>query len=83
MAYKLVTKILANRLKRIMLAFIALIQCGFIPGRHSSNNIIVAQEIIHKMRNTFGKKVIWLSSLIWRRLMIGSLDLEKAYDRIS
>ena len=41
-AYKLVTKILSNKLKRIMPLVIAPTQCGFIIGRHGSNNIIMA-----------------------------------------
>ena len=60
-AYKVVTKIVANRLKRIMPKVIAPTQCDFIRGRSGTNNIIVAQEVIQKMRTVKGKKVIWLS----------------------
>ena len=41
-AYKVVTKIVANRLKRIMPKVIAPTQCGFIRGRSGTNSIIVA-----------------------------------------
>ena len=44
-AYKLLTKILANKLKPMMPSIIAFAptQCGFVRGRSISNNIIVAQ----------------------------------------
>ena len=38
--YKLVTKIIANRLRKIMPIVITPTQCGFIRGRSGSNNII-------------------------------------------
>ena len=54
--YKVVTKIIANRLRRILPTVIAPTQCGFIRNRNGSHNVIVAQEVIHKIRNTKGKK---------------------------
>ena len=70
--YKVVTKIIANRLRPIMPVIIAPTQCGFICNRSSSHNIIVAQEVIHKMRAVKGK----------RGFMSIKIDLEKAYDRL-
>ena len=70
--YKIVTKIIANRLQLIMPMVIAPTQCGFIRNRSGSHSIIVAQEVIHKMRSTKGKK----------GFMAIKLDLEKAYDRL-
>ena len=61
------TKIISNRLKRIMPLIIAPTQCGFIRGRSGSNNIIIAQEV-----NMKGKK----------GYMAIKIDLEKAYDRL-
>ena len=72
-AYKVVTKIIANRIKRIMSTVIALTQCGFIHGRTRSNNAIIAQEIIHYMRTYKGTN----------GLMAIKIDLKKAYDRQS
>ena len=69
----MITKILANKLRRIRPSIIALTQCSFILGHNSSNNIIVAQEILHKMRHSSGNK----------SFMAIKLDLEKAYDRLS
>ncbi|KAG7552028.1 Reverse transcriptase domain [Arabidopsis thaliana x Arabidopsis arenosa] len=45
---------------------------SFIPGRLSSDNIVVVQEAVHSMRRKKGRKG-------W---MLLKLDLEKAYDRI-
>ena len=70
--YKVVTRIIANRLRPIMPVIIAPTQCGFICNRSSSHNIIVAQEVIHKMRAVKGK----------RGFMSIKIDLEKAYDRL-
>lgn len=47
-------------------------QCSFVPGKHSSDNIIVAQDVFHSMRSRKGKK----------GFVAIKLDLEKAYDRI-
>ena len=40
--YKLVTKLLASRLKHLMPKLIAPTQCAFVRGRNLSNNIIIA-----------------------------------------
>ena len=48
-------------------------QSSFVPGRHITDNIIVAQEIIHSMRKMKGR----------RSFMAIKVDLEKAYDRLS
>ena len=48
-------------------------QSSFVPGRHNTNNIVIAQEAIHSMRNKKGK-VGWMTI---------KMDLEKANDRLS
>jgi len=52
--YKIVTKILVKKLKLIMPKLISESQSSFIPGRNITNNIIVAQEIVHSMRQMKG-----------------------------
>lgn len=47
-------------------------QARFIPGRLSTDNIVIVQEAIHSMRRKKGRKG-------W---MLLKLDLEKAYDRV-
>ncbi|KAH9670245.1 hypothetical protein KPL70_016905 [Citrus sinensis] len=71
--YKTVTKILANRLKGILPELIRPTQTSFVPGRQIIENIVMAQEIIHTMRNKKGKI----------GQMAIKVDLEKAYDRLS
>lgn len=70
--YKVVSKILANRLKWVMSDLIAPNQSSFVKGRHGNDNVIVAQEIIQIMRKNKSKKGI----------VAVKVDLEKAYDRI-
>ena len=68
----MLTKVIASRLKRVMPKIISPNQCCFVPGRQGADNIIVAQDIIHSMRNKKGKK----------DFMVIKIDLEKAYDRV-
>ncbi|KAH1065075.1 hypothetical protein J1N35_030062 [Gossypium stocksii] len=66
-------KVIANRFKVIFPNYITPKQAGFIDGRNISDNIIIAQEVIHSMQ----------SRKTCRNWMAIKLDLEKAYDRIS
>lgn len=72
-SYKVITKMIANKLKGFLQNLIEPSQCSFIPGRHSSDNIVIAQEIFHTMRIMKGRK----------GFMAIKVDLEKAYDRLS
>lgn len=44
-AYKCISKIIAARLKAVLPHVIHIAQSAFIPGRHISNNILLAQEL--------------------------------------
>ncbi|KAA3487383.1 LINE-1 reverse transcriptase isogeny [Gossypium australe] len=70
--YKLTVKVIANWFKYIFPKIIVHEQAGFITGRSITDNIILAQEVIHTMRSQKNKK--------WMAIKI---DLEKAYDRVS
>ncbi|KAH9666643.1 putative ribonuclease H protein [Citrus sinensis] len=72
-AYKTVTKIIANRLQALLPKLIGPHQTSFVPGRHIVDNIVIAQEVVHSMRKKTGK----------RGLMAIKVDLEKAYDRLN
>ncbi|XP_061356470.1 uncharacterized protein LOC133300904 [Gastrolobium bilobum] len=72
-AFKAISKIMANRLRPHMDALIMPNQCSFIKGRHSNDNIIIAQEIFHSMRLKKGK-VGWMAIKV---------DLKKVYDRVN
>lgn len=70
--FKTITKALVIRLKGVMPLLIGPAQSSFIPGRLSTDNILIVQEAVHSMRRKKGVKG-------W---MLLKLDLEKAYDRI-
>ncbi|XP_074314431.1 uncharacterized protein LOC141649645 [Silene latifolia] len=71
-AYKIISKTLANRIKKVLPRLISETQSGFVPGRQITDNIVVFQEVIHSMRKKKGSKGI----------MAIKIDLEKAYDRL-
>lgn len=70
--YKLVTKVIANRIKKHLDKIISPNQCAFVKGRHSNDNIIISQEVIHSMRHMKGRK----------GFMAIKIDFEKTYDRL-
>jgi len=71
--YKLLSKVLANRLKKILHKCIADSQSAFVPGRSILVNALVAIELVHYMKTkTKGKE----------KSVALKLDISKAYDRI-
>lgn len=70
--YKILTKVIANRLRSILPYMISANQSSFVPGRQTIDNAIVLQEVIHSMNQLHGEK----------GYMVIKLDLEKAFDRL-
>lgn len=70
-SYKIISKILANRLKRILPSIISDNQGGFLPKRHISDNVILIQEAIHS------------SVARQEKGMIIKLDMASAFDRVN
>ncbi|KAL4289808.1 hypothetical protein GQ457_14G017730 [Hibiscus cannabinus] len=70
--YKFITKILVNRLKPFLPNWVSDTQVSFVPGRHITDNIIIAQEVMHSMSIKKGRNS-------WMAIKV---DLEKAYDRL-
>lgn len=70
--YKVLTKVIVNRLKPVMPKLIAENQMSFVGGRHIMDNVIITKEVIHSMRIKKGKK--W-----WMAIKI---DMEKTYNRL-
>ncbi|KAK6780041.1 hypothetical protein RDI58_022225 [Solanum bulbocastanum] len=69
---KIISKILSLRLAPILPNLISPNQSGFVKGRSITENIMLAQEIIHQIkRPTIGSNVVI------------KLDMAKAYDRVS
>lgn len=71
--YKIVAKVLTNKLKLILPRVISPTQSAFIPGRLISDNYLVAAEVAHYMRK-------WSSGS--NGLMVLKLDISKAYNRV-
>ena len=71
--YKVITKVLVNRLLPFLDEIIGLLQDSFIPGRGTTDNIIVAYEMLNYMHKSKEKK----ATLAFK------LDLEKVYDSVS
>ena len=70
LSYKIITKIIANRLKKILPRIIPENQGGFIKGRKIQGNILLVQEAIH---SSFQNK---------KEGMVIKLDLANAFDRV-
>lgn len=70
--YKIMSKILANRLKKFLPSIISPYQAAFIKGRQISDNVFIAHEMIHTMRAQRGKEF----------LMGIKIDMSKAFDRV-
>lgn len=71
--YKILAKVLANKLKKFLPDLISENQSAFVPGRNISDNVLVAFELLHFMkrkdRGSEGKVAL-------------KLDISKAYDRV-
>nr|XP_027121394.1 uncharacterized protein LOC113738404 [Coffea arabica] len=71
--YKVIAKILANRLKSVLHCCICKNQSAFIPGRQILDNIMVSHEYMHYLKNKKQGK---------DGFMAVKLDMSKAYDRV-
>ncbi|WVZ67683.1 hypothetical protein U9M48_016730 [Paspalum notatum var. saurae] len=71
--YKIISKSLAQRIKPHLPHSIHKAQSAFIPGRHITSNIIIAQEITHSFI---------LSSWNQKGFML-KIDLAKAFDKLN
>lgn len=71
--YKIISKVVANRLKRILVVVINELQSAFVLGRLITNNVLVAFETMHCIdQRKKGKEA----------LMAIKLNMSKAYDKV-
>jgi hypothetical protein len=71
--YKIISKVLANRLKTLLPHIISPFQSAFILGRLISDNILATYETLHTMQTRLrGKK----------GYMAVKIDMSKAYDKV-
>lgn len=71
--YKIIVKVLANRLKDLLPRVISENQSAFIPGRNISDNVLATFEVLYhiKRKNRGNEGEVALK-----------LDISKAYDRV-
>ena len=73
MINRLVSKVLANRIKTILPNIISNAQTAFVPVRLITENIFIACEMLHRLRNKRKSKI---------GHMTAKLDISKAYARV-
>lgn len=71
--YKLVSKVLANRLQKFLPLFILENQSAFQAGRVITNNVLMAFETLHYMKHHHSGKSDFMAL---------KLDMSKAFDRV-
>uniref|UniRef100_A0A803PMJ8 Reverse transcriptase domain-containing protein n=1 Tax=Cannabis sativa TaxID=3483 RepID=A0A803PMJ8_CANSA len=70
--YKIISKILATRLRAVMDKLVSPVLAAFIPGRWIAESSILTQELVQTIRKKKGKG----------GLMAIKIDMHKAYDRL-
>lgn len=72
-SYKIVAKVLANRLKCALPHLISGSQSAFVPKHIIHDNILLAHEVMHYLKTSHNKS---------NKYMAVKLDMSKAYDRV-
>ncbi|XP_048637537.1 uncharacterized protein LOC125609952 [Brassica napus] len=72
-SYKIVSKVLCQRLKKVLPGLISETQSAFVTGRQISDNIMIAQEMFHALRTKPSGR---------NKRMAIKTDMSKAYDRM-
>lgn len=72
--YRIISKVLANRLKNIVPTIVTEFQNAFIKRRSISDNIILAGEVLHHLQKQKKSKNFWCGYKV---------DFAKAFDKLS
>ena len=70
--YKIVTKLIVNRMRPLLDKIISPFQTAFVPGRRGTGNTIIVQELVHTISKAKGKE----------GYLATKIDLEKSYDKL-
>jgi hypothetical protein len=70
--YKIISKLLAKRLKPLLSKIISPFQTAFVPGCHIQDNSILSHEMLHSLKNKRERG----------GLMAVNIDMEKAFDKM-
>jgi hypothetical protein len=70
--YKIITKILANRLKVMLPNFISPLQSAFVASKNIQDNTILAHELLHSFKHKRDKG----------GFMFLNMDMEKVFDKM-
>lgn len=73
MIFKLISKVIINRLKPLMDSIILSSPSAFIPSQIITDNILIAHELLHSMKNNTKGKI---------GRMVVKLDMSKVYNRV-
>lgn len=71
--YKIIAKILSNRLKPLLPHLISTSQSAFISGRAIGDIVLITHETLHFLKTSEAKKYCF---------MVVKTDMSKAYDRL-
>ena len=71
--YKIISKTIANRLKKILPKLVSKTQSAFMSDRLITNNILIAFETLYHLKKKRKGKM---------RFVALKLDMSKAYDRV-
>ncbi|GKB98886.1 putative RNA-directed DNA polymerase, partial [Tanacetum coccineum] len=69
--YKIIAKVLAERIKRVVGKVVGDVQNAFIKGRYILDGVLIANEVVGHLRKTRSKGLIF------------KVDFEKAYDSLN
>ena len=69
--YKILAKVLANRIRRVMYSIIGDFQMAFVKGWQITDSFVIAEEIINKWKEERDGGIVI------------KLDFEKVYDSVN